>query len=67
MVVAVAPRRRFCLGLVKPTHCCDDGYPITWFRSAIPSNSLACVYGEAGAQFVAQEARLEKIRHGQAA
>jgi hypothetical protein len=31
--------------LVKPTHYCDDGYPIRWFRSAIPSNSLACLYG----------------------
>jgi hypothetical protein len=39
------PRKRFCLVLVKPTHYCDDGYPIRWFRSAIPSNSLACIYG----------------------
>src|SRR5215472_5119860 len=38
-------KRRFCLVLVKPTHYCDDGYPIRWFRSAIPSNSLACIYG----------------------
>jgi hypothetical protein len=47
MAVAVtrAPRRRFCLMLVKPTHYCDDGYPITWFRNAVPSNSLACVHG----------------------
>jgi radical SAM superfamily enzyme YgiQ (UPF0313 family) len=37
--------KRFCLVLVKPTHYCDDGYPIQWVRSAIPSNSLACVYG----------------------
>src|SRR5262245_31267179 len=36
--------RRFCLVLVKPTHYCDDGYPIQWIRSAVPSNSLACVY-----------------------
>ena len=42
---SVAAKRRFCLVLVKPTHYCDDGYPIVWFRSAIPSNSLACVYG----------------------
>jgi len=40
-----ASKRRFCLVLVKPTHYCDDGYPIRWFRSLIPSNSLACVYG----------------------
>jgi hypothetical protein len=37
--------RRFSLVLVKPTHYCDDGYPIQWLRSAIPSNSLACLYG----------------------
>jgi radical SAM family protein len=37
--------RRFCLVLVKPTHYCDDGYPIRFFRSLIPSNSLACIYG----------------------
>jgi hypothetical protein len=39
------PKRRFCLVLVKPTHYCDDGYPIQWWRSAIPSNSLASIYG----------------------
>jgi len=42
---AAVAKRRFCLVLVKPTHYCDDGYPIRWFRSAIPSNSLACIYG----------------------
>jgi len=40
-----AARRRFCLVLVKPTHYCDDGYTIQWLRSAIPSNSLACLAG----------------------
>jgi Radical SAM superfamily len=43
--VSAVRRRRFCLVLVKPTHYCDDGYPITWYRSLIPSNSLASVYG----------------------
>jgi hypothetical protein len=38
-------RKRFCVLLVKPTHYCDDGYPIRWLRSNIPSNSLACVTG----------------------
>ena len=38
-------RRRFCLVLVKPTHYCDEGYTIQWLRSAIPSNSLACLAG----------------------
>src|SRR4029450_2730344 len=42
---AIATRRQFCLVLVKPTHYCDDGYPITWYRSLIPSNSLACIHG----------------------
>ncbi|MEK7724556.1 MAG: radical SAM protein, partial [Acidobacteriota bacterium] len=37
--------RRFCLVLIKPSHYDDDGYVIQWFRSAIPSNSLACLYG----------------------
>jgi radical SAM superfamily enzyme YgiQ (UPF0313 family) len=36
---------RFCLVLVKPSHYDDDGYVIQWFRSAIPSNSLAALYG----------------------
>src|SRR6266550_492882 len=39
------PNRRFCLVLVKPSHYDDDGYVIQWFRSAIPSNSLAALYG----------------------
>ena len=38
-------QQRFCLVLVKPSHYDDDGYVIQWFRSAIPSNSLACLYG----------------------
>src|ERR1019366_4073942 len=29
----------------KPSHYDDDGYVIQWFRSAIPSNSLAALYG----------------------
>ncbi len=38
-------RRRFCLLLVKPSHYDDEGYVIQWFRSAIPSNSLAALSG----------------------
>ncbi len=37
--------QRFCLILVKPSHYDDDGYVIQWYRSAIPSNSLAALYG----------------------
>jgi radical SAM superfamily enzyme YgiQ (UPF0313 family) len=40
-----AAQRRFCLILVKPSHYDDHGYVIQWLRSAIPSNSLASLYG----------------------
>jgi len=43
--VARVDRRRFCLVLIKPSHYDDDGYVIQWYRSAIPSNSLAVLYG----------------------
>ena len=35
----------FHLVMIKPTHYDDDGYPIQWVRSAIPSNTLACLNG----------------------
>ena len=38
-------QRRFCLVLLKSSHYDDDGYVIRWFRSAIPSNSLAALCG----------------------
>jgi radical SAM superfamily enzyme YgiQ (UPF0313 family) len=44
-VEAYARRRRFCLLLVKPSHYDDDGYVIQFLRSAVPSNSLAAIYG----------------------
>ncbi len=31
--------------IIKPSHYDDNGYPIQWFRSAIPSNTLACLNG----------------------
>jgi hypothetical protein len=37
--------RRFQLVLIKPSHYHDDGYVIRWWRTLIPSNSLAAVYG----------------------
>ncbi|MGH6924969.1 MAG: B12-binding domain-containing radical SAM protein [Propylenella sp.] len=37
--------RIFHLILIKPTHYDDDGYPLQWRRSIIPSNTLACVAG----------------------
>ena len=39
------PKRKFCLILVKPSHYDDDGYVIQWYRSAIPSNTLASLHG----------------------
>jgi hypothetical protein len=41
----MAPRQEFSIVLIKPSHYDDDGYAIQWFRSAIPSNSLAVVHG----------------------
>ena len=38
-------KRRFKLYLIKPSHYDDDGYVIQWMRSAIPSNTLAVLYG----------------------
>ncbi|MEM1045247.1 MAG: radical SAM protein [Pseudomonadota bacterium] len=35
----------FHLVMIKPTHYDDDGYPIQWVRSAIPSNTLAALNG----------------------
>ena len=36
--------RRFKIVLIKPSHYDDDGYVIQWWRSFIPSNSLASVF-----------------------
>ena len=41
----MAGQARFQLHLLKPSHYDDDGYVIQWFRSAIPSNTLAALYG----------------------
>jgi radical SAM superfamily enzyme YgiQ (UPF0313 family) len=37
--------KRFSLVLIKPSHYDDDGYVVQWFRSAIPSNTLAVLNG----------------------
>lgn len=47
--------RKFCLVLIKPSHYDEDGYVIQWLRSAIPSNSLAVLYG------LAQECAAKKV------
>jgi hypothetical protein len=46
---------RFHFVMIKPTHYDDDGYPIQWLRSAIPSNTLACLNG------LAEDARRREI------
>src|SRR5215831_7568155 len=38
-------KRRFQLVLIKPSHYDDNVYVIRWWRTIIPSNSLAAVYG----------------------
>ncbi|MDK9697396.1 MAG: radical SAM protein [Siculibacillus sp.] len=38
-------REIFTCVMIKPTHYDDDGYPILWWRSLIPSNSLAAMNG----------------------
>jgi hypothetical protein len=45
VVVADTGRRIFKVVLIKPSHYDADGYVIQWWRSTIPSNSLASVYG----------------------
>src|SRR5208283_3344554 len=35
----------FLLFLIKPSHYDDEGYVIQWWKSALPSNSLACLFG----------------------
>lgn len=47
--------RLFHFVMIKPTHYDDDGYPILWFRTAIPSNTLACLNG------LAEDAHRRKV------
>ena len=52
---AVAHDPKFTFVLVKPTHYDDQGYPIQWYRSALPSNTLACMYS------LAEDARRREV------
>jgi radical SAM superfamily enzyme YgiQ (UPF0313 family) len=45
MAFAERAPKRFTLVLIKPSHYDDDGYVVQWLRSAIPSNTLAVLYG----------------------
>ena len=42
---AASARKHFRVVLIKPSHYDDDGYVIRWYRSPMPANSLASVYG----------------------
>src|SRR5882724_2681604 len=44
-IAAPMARNTFKIVLIKPSHYDADGYVIQWWRSMIPSNSLASVYG----------------------
>jgi len=35
----------FHILLIKPTRYDEEGYPIQWYRSLLPCNSLACMHG----------------------
>ena len=37
--------QEFDFYMIKPTHYDDDGYPIVWWRTILPSNSLAALNG----------------------
>ncbi len=38
-------KKEFHVVLIKPSHYDDEGYVIQWHRSALPSNTLAVLYG----------------------
>lgn len=45
MPLDISAKRRFLCVLIKPSHYDDDGYVIRWWRTIVPSNSLAALYG----------------------
>jgi radical SAM superfamily enzyme YgiQ (UPF0313 family) len=45
MASRAAPSDLLHILLIKPSHYDNDGYPIRWWRSSLPANSLATVYG----------------------
>jgi Radical SAM superfamily len=49
------PPQTFHLVMIKPTHYDDEGYPIQWLRSLVPSNTLACIHG------LAEDAQRRKV------
>src|SRR5688572_10454440 len=43
--VADMGQAEFDFVMIKPSHYDDDGYPIVWWRTILPSNSLAALNG----------------------
>src|ERR1700724_4832545 len=57
-ISAERPPQLFHFVMIKPTHYDAEGYPIQWFRSAIPSNTLACLNA------LAEDARERRVLGG---
>ncbi|GAB4513002.1 MAG: hypothetical protein Tsb0019_10120 [Roseibium sp.] len=49
------PGKKFHLVLIRPTRYDDDGYPIVWYKTSIPANSLSCLHG------IALDCRARKV------
>lgn len=49
------PEKIFHFAMIKPSHYDDDGYVIQFYRSAMPSNTLATIYG------LAEDCRKRKV------
>jgi radical SAM superfamily enzyme YgiQ (UPF0313 family) len=45
MPCAMGQREQLDFIMIKPSHYDDDGYPIVWWKTLIPSNSLAALNG----------------------
>jgi radical SAM superfamily enzyme YgiQ (UPF0313 family) len=44
-MAGVTAEKNFTVVMIKPSHYDNDGYPITWRRTIVPSNTLAALYG----------------------
>ena len=63
----MAAKKRFFVVLIKPSRYDQDGYVIQWRRSAIPSNSLATLYGLtlrcAEEKVLSEDVEIEAVAH----
>ena len=42
---AESTRDKFLIELIKPSHYCNDGYVIQWWRSFLPIELAVSIYG----------------------